>query len=181
MKRSAIFIILLLYLSIATVAQTSSDRERGIELYRVGDFAKSAETLRSVVENNKKDKLAWLYLGATLLKLGNEKEATKAFRSSGFTFKDSDGSLDKKLNITHKGPAPYANLARENNISGTIKVAIEFREDGKIGFVFPFTTLPYGLTENAIAAAKEISFEPAEKNGKPVSVVTVLTYSFTIY
>ena len=65
--------------------------------------------------------------------------------------------------------------------TGEIKIAVEFRADGKLGFVFPFQTLQHGLTQNAVGAASSITFEPAIKNGKPVSVVSVITYGFSIY
>lgn len=40
--------------------------------------------------------------------------------------------------------------------------------------------LPAGLTENAIAVARQITFTPATKNGSPVSVRMMLVYSFDL-
>jgi len=41
--------------------------------------------------------------------------------------------------------------------------------------------LPDGLTEKAIAAARSIRFQPAQKDGRPVSQYAVIEYSFNIY
>ncbi len=41
--------------------------------------------------------------------------------------------------------------------------------------------LPDGLTEKAIAAAKQIRFQPAQKDGRAVSQYAVIEYSFNIY
>ncbi len=58
---------------------------------------------------------------------------------------------------------------------------VTFLADGRIGEVTPVAGLPLGLTANAIAAAKDIKFSPALKNGVPVSVTKMVQYSFTIY
>jgi len=42
-------------------------------------------------------------------------------------------------------------------------------------------TLPFGLTERAIAAARQIKFVPATKGGRPVSVFMQLEYNFNLY
>jgi len=41
--------------------------------------------------------------------------------------------------------------------------------------------LPYGLTERAIAAARQIKFTPATKDGRPVSMYIQLEYNFNLY
>jgi len=52
---------------------------------------------------------------------------------------------------------------------------------GTIGGITPVTELPDGLTERAIAAAKQIRFEPKKVDGRPVSVIVTREYTFTIY
>jgi hypothetical protein len=42
-------------------------------------------------------------------------------------------------------------------------------------------TLPFGLTERAIAAARQIKFVPAVRGGHPVSVFMQLEYNFNLY
>ncbi|HEX6283216.1 MAG TPA: energy transducer TonB [Pyrinomonadaceae bacterium] len=41
--------------------------------------------------------------------------------------------------------------------------------------------LPYGLTENAVDAAKKIKYFPAIKDGKRVSMWMQLEYNFNLY
>ena len=43
------------------------------------------------------------------------------------------------------------------------------------------TRLPHGLTVHAIKAARAITFIPATKDGKPVSMWMQLEYNFNIY
>jgi outer membrane biosynthesis protein TonB len=88
---------------------------------------------------------------------------------------------DRKIKLTKKPQPVYTKRARRNRISGSIKVVAEFLGDGKIGFVFPLETLPDGLTESAVNAAKATEFDPAVKDGKPVAVLMVLEYSFLTY
>ncbi|MEK7723487.1 MAG: ankyrin repeat domain-containing protein, partial [Acidobacteriota bacterium] len=71
--------------------------------------------------------------------------------------------------------------SRRNNTQGKIKLIVEFMANEKIGLVFALQTLPDGLTENCIAAAQQIKFKSEKKNGKPISVVKIIEYSFTLY
>lgn len=172
-------ISLLTFLSLTAAAQTQPDRNAGLELYRQGEYEKSIVLLQEVVKTEEKDRLAWLYLGAAYLKINKANEALKAFQKSKGVYNKNMPVYDKKLKITSKQSAPYTDRARSFGVNGTVKVAVEFGGDGKIGFIFPFQGLPYGLTENVIKAVEQIKFEPAEIGGKPVTVVQVLEYSFS--
>ena len=162
-------------------AQSVSGTESGMDLYRNGEFEKAVEVLERVVRPDSTDKLAWMYLGASYLKLDKKKEATLAFQKSKFIYRDSLGLFDRDMKVIRMPKAPYTDRARESNVTGTVRVAVEYRADGKIGFVFPIQTLPEGLTDNCLKAARGIEFEPAIKNGRPVDVVSIVTYSFSIY
>jgi hypothetical protein len=58
---------------------------------------------------------------------------------------------------------------------------VEFGWDGKIKAVVAFKKLPMGLTENAVNAARGIKFEPATKNGKPITAIKIITNTFSIH
>ena len=167
--------------SISLLAQINTDRDNGIASYRAGEFENAANALKAIVEKDKSDKLAWVYLGAALVKLGKQRDAAVAFKNSDFSYKDPGEKFDQDVNIIRKPRASYTDEARSDNVTGTIKVAVEYGADGKIGFVFPFQTLPNGLTANAVLAAKLIEFEPAKNGGKSVTSVTILSYVFEIY
>jgi TonB family protein len=85
------------------------------------------------------------------------------------------------LQIISKPRANYTDAARQNQVQGTVALRVVFTASGQIGSVSPVKSLSDGLTEQAIAAAKEIKFEPAKKNGVPQTVTKQVQYSFTIY
>jgi TonB family protein len=62
-----------------------------------------------------------------------------------------------------------------------VRLRVTFLASGQIGSVSPVSGLSYGLTEQAIAAAKQIRFEPAKVNGVPQTVTKQIEYSFSIY
>ena len=78
-------------------------------------------------------------------------------------------------------PAPeYTDEARANGFEGEITVRMVLASSGKGTHVSPMNELPYGLTEEAIKAARRIKFEPALKDGKPVSIYAVINYRFSL-
>jgi len=85
------------------------------------------------------------------------------------------------MRITSKPRASYTDAARQNNVQGTVTLRVTFLASGQIGSISPVSGLPYGLTEQAIAAARGIRFEPQMVNGQPQSVTKSVQYSFTIY
>lgn len=89
--------------------------------------------------------------------------------------------ISKGVNITSKPRANYTDAARQNQVQGTVTLRVTFNANGSIGSISAISGLPNGLTEQAIAAARQIRFEPAMKNGVPVSVTKQVQYSFTIY
>ena len=101
--------------------------------------------------------------------------------SSQTTITQKPSKITKGVNITSKPRANYTDAARQNNVQGTISLRVTFNANGTIGSVIPTNSLPYGLTEKAVAAARGIQFEPAMKNGVAITVTSVVQYSFTIY
>lgn len=85
------------------------------------------------------------------------------------------------VKILSKRRANYTDAARQNNVQGDITLRVTFLASGEIGGITAVSGLPYGLTEQAIAAAREIKFTPATKNGIPYTKQMTLQYGFTIY
>ncbi|MDQ3799663.1 MAG: energy transducer TonB, partial [Acidobacteriota bacterium] len=85
------------------------------------------------------------------------------------------------VKIISKPRANYTDAARQNNIQGVVRVRVTFLANGTIGSISPVGGLGFGLTEQAIAAARGIRFEPAKKGGVPYSVTKVVEYTFTLY
>ena len=82
--------------------------------------------------------------------------------------------------ILHSERASYTEDARSAGIGGSVALSIVYGEDGAIRDIKVIRGLPFGLTEQAITAAKRIKFEPATKNGEPVSVRGNLEFTFNI-
>lgn len=93
----------------------------------------------------------------------------------------SDDSTNQSLQITSQPKPFYTETARANQTQGAVRLRVEFLENGKIGQVTPVSSLPDGLTEQAILAAKQIKFNPAMKDGKAVTTTRVVEFRFTIY
>jgi len=85
------------------------------------------------------------------------------------------------VKITFKRRPDYTDGGRQNNITGVVRLRVEFRANGQIGSISPISGLPHGLTEQAIAAARQMRFEPALKNGVPITVVKPVEFSFNLY
>lgn len=83
--------------------------------------------------------------------------------------------------ILFKPYPTYTSEASKNKFSGTVKLLVEFRSDGTIGEINVLRRQPYGLTDEAIEAAKEIQFKPAMKYGEAVNVNKEVEYTFSIY
>ena len=74
----------------------------------------------------------------------------------------------------------YSEKARKKKISGTVLVAMVVMADGKVQDVTVTKSLEPSLDEQAIAAVKRWTFEPATKDGKPVAVHLHAEVSFRI-
>ncbi|MEQ1606901.1 MAG: energy transducer TonB [Pyrinomonadaceae bacterium] len=65
------------------------------------------------------------------------------------------------------------------DVQGSVVLRVQFLEFGEIGEIITVKELPAGLTQNAIAAARRIRFEPEKKEGKPVTVYREIQYSYS--
>ncbi|HZS46026.1 MAG TPA: TonB family protein [Blastocatellia bacterium] len=90
------------------------------------------------------------------------------------------GPITSKLQLLSNPRPDYTEEARKNKITGTVLVEATFRADGKIAGARVVRGLGYGLDEKAIEAVMKISFRPAERNGKPVSIKQNIKVSFTL-
>jgi protein TonB len=89
--------------------------------------------------------------------------------------------VEQKARVLSKPEPQYTEEARKTGISGTIMLRVVFSSAGEVVQIRAIRTLPFGLTERAIAAARQIKFVPAMKGGRPVSVHMQLEYNFNLY
>jgi len=85
------------------------------------------------------------------------------------------------LKILSKPRVSYTDWARFYQITGNIPLRVTFLANGNIGAVTAVKKLPFGLTNNAISAARSILFEPAMKDGTAYNVTKLVEYSFMIF
>ncbi len=83
--------------------------------------------------------------------------------------------------ITFKPEPGFTEEARRNNVTGTVRLRAILSASGEVTNLSVVKGLPDGLTEKAIAAARQIRFRPAQKDGRTVSQYVVLEYNFNIY
>jgi protein TonB len=85
------------------------------------------------------------------------------------------------VKILAKPRAQYTDEARTAQLQGVVRLKVTLLANGSVGAITPVSRLGYGLTEQAIAAARQIRFEPKKVNGVPQSTIMTFEYSFSIY
>ncbi len=93
----------------------------------------------------------------------------------------SGKDVTSKARILEKPEPQYTESARKNQITGTVIIKAIFSSSGQVTNIVAVSKLPDGLTEKAIAAARQIRFVPATKDGRPVSMYMQLEYNFNLY
>ena len=91
------------------------------------------------------------------------------------------GQVDTKIRLIRKPEPDYSDEARGRAITGTVILKCVFAANGTVTNILVVQSLPYGLTERAIEAARKIKFVPATKDGKNVSMWLQLEYNFNLY
>ena len=91
------------------------------------------------------------------------------------------GGVDERVRLLSKPEPHYTEEARRQGVVGTVILRVIFSSTGEITQIRAIQGLPLGLTERAIAAARDIKFVPAKKDGRAVSVYMQLEYNFNLY
>ena len=101
--------------------------------------------------------------------VNDEKCAARIYQSKEVTQRPKFGPRDSP------GLTPEA-LA--HGVRGRVVVSAVLCRTGKITDVQVIEGLPFGMTERVVEAARRIEFEPAMKDGRPVSEVIRIEYEF---
>ncbi|HEX8174322.1 MAG TPA: energy transducer TonB [Pyrinomonadaceae bacterium] len=94
-----------------------------------------------------------------------------------YTTKD----VTSKARILSRPEPQYTEEARRNQVTGTVILRAVFSAGGSVTNIKAVKGLPDGLTEKAIAAARQIKFVPAQKDGRNVSQYIQIEYNFNLY
>ena len=89
--------------------------------------------------------------------------------------------VTQRARVLFKPEPQYTEEARKNSITGTVILRVVFSKTGEVTNIRAMQSLQGGLTEKAIAAARQIRFVPATRNGQPVSMYMQLEYNFNLY
>jgi TonB family protein len=100
-----------------------------------------------------------------------------AAETPNFTGRD----VTQKARVLSKPEPTYTEPARKAGVTGTVVLRVIFASDGEVKHIFVIRALGYGLTTQAIKAARLIKFDPAMKDGRPVSMYMQLEYNFNLY
>jgi protein TonB len=114
---------------------------------------------------------------------GETRDETKDEAKAGDDDKPvTAGETTVRAVIRAKPDPLYPRGARRYRVQGQVKLRIILGADGKVREEMDVLEgLPYGVTEEAIRAARRIEFEPARKNGRPVSQYVTVIYHFQLH
>src|SRR6185436_9330847 len=77
----------------------------------------------------------------------------------------SNSQVGQRVRVVAKPEPQYTEEARRNQITGTVVLRVVFSRLGEVTNIRAVQSLPFGLTERAIMAARQIKFSPAIKDG----------------
>jgi outer membrane biosynthesis protein TonB len=89
--------------------------------------------------------------------------------------------VDKKARLVSTFEPPSNQYAQDHGVAGICLYHVVVGADGKPGEIAVGRPIGFGLDENAVDAIRKATFEPAIKDGKPVSVLLNLVVEFRIY
>lgn len=90
-------------------------------------------------------------------------------------------TVDQKAMLLSKFEPDSNEYAQANGIAGMALYHTVVNTDGKAGEIAIARPIGFGLDENAVAAIRKASFQPAVKDGKPVAVLLDLVVQFRIF
>lgn len=94
---------------------------------------------------------------------------------------NKDSADIKIAKVTEKPRAHYTETAKYNGVEGSVRLRVELLASGMVGEITPLSYLSHGLTDQAIAAAKQIRFTPKTIAGTPVDSSVTIEYTFSLY
>jgi hypothetical protein len=90
-------------------------------------------------------------------------------------------AVDEKAKLLSKFEPESNDFAQDSGVAGMCLYHTVIGADGKPGEIAVARPIGFGLDENAVAAIRKASFQPAMKDGKPVAVMLDLVVQFRIY
>lgn len=151
-------------------ARPALRREWQDELARL--FSQAAVTVEEILKLNPANAVLWRERLETLRLYGQPTSSPGQRNIYGA------GEVDKKAKLVDTPLAVYTAEARQANARDEVRLRLVLGGDGTIRNMFPIKSAGHGLTAAAVIAAQQIKFEPAIRNGQPVSQFVTLVYEF---
>ena len=174
------------YVSVSAKTKDNPSLVRFFDSFQLGGkpfFDKSGQKSSTVMPTDVIEKLQ----SSQIVKAALEKKCTSDIRYKY----DIDDPNKKSPDTPDKKPSGTIEYSRHLvilrkikplNSSGVfgrrVQLRVQFQADGCVGDIFVFLGGKDTLTIEAIKAASQIKFLPAEIAGKPIAVVKVVEYSF---
>ncbi len=111
----------------------------------------------------------------------DSKKSSQIDEPQDFSSVYSTREVTRKAVIVFRPEPQYSEDAREGRVSGTVVLKAVLSSSGKVTRIEATKSLPRGLTEKSMEAARQIKFVPAIKDGKFVSQSIHLEYNFSVY
>jgi len=89
--------------------------------------------------------------------------------------------VTQKARVLSKPEPQYSEAARKAGVTGTVVLRAVFSAEGEVKHIEIARARGYGLTTQAVRAARQIRFTPAMMDGQPVSMFIQLEYNFNLY
>jgi len=93
----------------------------------------------------------------------------------------SGQQVTRKPVVVSKPEPVYTDDARSAGLTGTVVLRVWFNRSGEVTNIRVVNGLPRGLTEQAIEAARHLTFIPGTKDGQFISYSMDLQYNFNLY
>jgi TonB family protein len=87
----------------------------------------------------------------------------------------------QKARVLQKPEPQYTEAARKAGVTGTVALRATFSANGQVEHILVLKALGYGLTTQAVQAARRVEFNPAMKDGRPVSTYVQFEYNFNLF
>ncbi len=148
--------------------------------YKLKQYSEATASLEKFLELNPNDADAETWRGQLTKTGGSESTppTTPPFVNSPIL---SPREVTQKAHVLTKPEPQYTEAARKAAVVGTVILRAVFASDGQVKNLRVTQALPFGLTTEAVRAARKIKFTPAIKDGNPVSMYIQLEYNFNLF
>jgi len=116
----------------------------------------------------------------TVMAAGFASAASAPRAATATSPKPAESGTEKPVEILVKPRPEYTDEARKMRIEGEVSLRVLFTSSGEVRVLEVTHGLGYGLNENAVRAAEQIRFKPAQRAGQPVDSAAIVHIAFQL-